>query len=76
MTFILIEILFQYGKRLVTIPVIRDEGLFCVLNCLDNSNGVVAYKVIDTIPVSPKHFGYGPDWKKWTLSFTEVDFAG
>jgi hypothetical protein len=76
MDFILIEIIFKYRHNLVTIPVVRSEGLFCVLNCLDYSDAVIAYKVIDSQPVLPKHFGYGPDWKKWVLSFTHEHFGG
>jgi hypothetical protein len=76
MMFVLIEIMFKYNKRLVTIPVIQDEGLFCMLNCLDNSDRVIAFKVIVDRSVHPNHFGYGPDWKKWVMIFTEEHFAG
>ena len=76
MDFILIEVIFQYDRRLVNFPVVRGEGLFCVLNCLDNSDKVIAYKVVDSQPVPPKHFGYGPDWNKWVMTFTQEHFGG
>ncbi len=76
MEFVLIEVIFRYEYRLVTLPVVSNEGLFCVLNCLENSDKVVAFKVIDTQPVLPKHFGYGADWNKWVMTFTQAHFGG
>lgn len=76
MDFVLIEIIFRYKHNRTTIPVVRNDGLFCLLSCLDNSDRVVAFKVIDDKPVGPKHFGYGPDWEKWVLSFTQKHFGG
>lgn len=72
MKFILIEAIFSYSSKLITIPVTFD-AVFHVTNMMDNNNEIVAFKVIDTVPVQPEHFGFAPLilWNKWVMKFEE-----
>lgn len=74
MNFIMVEVLFKYERRKVTIPVINDEGAFCIINCLDKSEEVVAYIVTNGGYVTHKHFGWGP-FDKWVKVFTTEMFG-
>jgi len=72
--FIIIEILFKHERTRVQIPVVRNRGLSLILHCLDKSEDILAYQVIDSAPVPPKYFGFGPDWSKWVMKWTDEMF--
>jgi hypothetical protein len=66
--FVIIEAIFTYKVKIISIPVTHD-AIFQIANMMENSKDVIAFKVIDTNPVEPKHFGFGSDWKKWVTKF-------
>jgi hypothetical protein len=66
--FIIIEVVFKYERTISRFPAVANKGLFCLLSCLDTSDKVITYKVIDRVPVLPKHFGWG-QFNKWVVKF-------
>lgn len=77
MKFVTIEVLYNSpNNNRSNYPVISSD-LYNLVSCLDSSENVIAFKVIDTQPVMPNYFGYAPfiAWKKWVLKFEKEYFS-
>ncbi|MDX9695807.1 MAG: hypothetical protein RBT49_08455 [Bacteroidales bacterium] len=71
--FYLVEVIFIDGKHSYCTFPVTIQALSSFANMLEDSKNVVVFKVIDSCPVEPKHFGFG-GYKKWVTKFESEHF--
>ena len=68
MKFVIVEVQFKFENETHSYPAIVGDNLFKLVSCLNDSNKVKAYKVIDTYPVEQSRYGWGC-LDKWVTEF-------